>query len=79
MCEKVVLKESLSKHIQDIHEKSNKMKCEICSKILAGPFSLKAKISFTIPTVRHICHCIQMLKKNNIVVKKNATCLLKKL
>ena len=45
ICEKVVLKESLSKHIQDIHEKSNKMKCEICSKVLAGPFSLKEHIT----------------------------------
>lgn len=61
ICEKVVLKESLSKHIQDIHEKSNKMKCEICSKILAGPFSLKEHITAIHDKImKHQCsHCLK--------------------
>ena len=40
-CEKIVLKESLTKHIQDIHDQTNKLKCHLCDKILSGTFSLK--------------------------------------
>ena len=39
-CEKIVLKESLTKHIQDIHDQTNKLKCHLCDKILSGTFSL---------------------------------------
>ena len=41
----VVLKESLTKHERDVHEKTNKRKCDICSKVLSGSFSLKEHIS----------------------------------
>lgn len=44
-CGKVVLKESLNKHLRDVHEKSNKRECPVCSKVLSGPFSLKEHIS----------------------------------
>ena len=43
-CGKTVLKDSLMKHIQDVHDKSNKVQCPICQKSLAGPFSLKEHI-----------------------------------
>ena len=42
-CDKIVLKESLTKHIQDIHDQTNKLKCHLCDKILSGTFSLKVK------------------------------------
>ena len=42
-CDKIVLKESLTKHIQDIHDHTNKLKCHLCGKILSGTFSLKVK------------------------------------
>lgn len=45
ICHKVVLKESLIKHIKDIHELSNKRQCPICMKVLSGQFSLKEHIS----------------------------------
>ena len=44
-CEIVLQKESLAKHIKDMHEKTNKVSCKICGKILAGSFSLKEHIS----------------------------------
>lgn len=44
-CGKVVLKESLTKHMRDVHELSNKRKCQICGKMLSGPFSLKEHVS----------------------------------
>lgn len=31
--------------MKDVHEKSNKRKCDLCGKILSGPFSLKEHIS----------------------------------
>ena len=43
-CGKTVLKDSLMKHIQDVHDKTNKVQCPICQKSLAGPFSLKEHI-----------------------------------
>lgn len=44
-CGKVVLKESLVKHVRDVHELSNKKQCHICHKVLSGPFSLKEHVS----------------------------------
>jgi len=41
----VVLKESLTKHMRDVHQKTNKRQCHICCKVLSGPFSLKEHIS----------------------------------
>lgn len=55
-CGKVVLKESLTKHLRDVHEKSNKRRCTICNKLLSGPFSLKEHISAVHNKVaRHKC------------------------
>lgn len=45
MCGKVVLKESLNKHVRDVHHKSNKVKCELCNKVLSGTFSLKEHVN----------------------------------
>lgn len=55
-CGKVVLKESLTKHIQDVHEMSNKLECPTCKKVLAGPFSLKEHIAAVHDkAIRYIC------------------------
>jgi len=58
-CGKIVLKESLSKHTQDVHEKSNKRVCQICKKSLSGPFSLKEHIrAIHEKLMKHQCiHC----------------------
>ena len=45
VCSKVVLRESLNKHIKDVHEKSNKVACKVCGKILSGTFSLKEHVN----------------------------------
>ena len=58
-CGKVVLKESLPKHTQDVHEKSNKLVCKFCNKTLSGPFSLKEHIrAIHEKVMKHKCvHC----------------------
>jgi len=58
----VILKESISKHYKDVHEKSNKRQCDICSKVLSGPFSLKEHISAVHnKQTKHECpHCKKM-------------------
>eukprot|EP00095_Tigriopus_kingsejongensis_P012699 maker-scaffold22_size673200-snap-gene-5.43 protein:Tk12699 transcript:maker-scaffold22_size673200-snap-gene-5.43-mRNA-1 annotation:"phosphomevalonate kinase-like" len=43
-CSKVVLKESLSKHMKDVHNKTNKRPCKYCDKVLSGTFSLREHI-----------------------------------
>ncbi len=55
-CGKVVLKESLMKHMRDVHELSNKKQCNVCGKTLSGPFSLKEHVNAVHnKQTRHCC------------------------
>jgi hypothetical protein len=88
-CGKVVLKESLGKHVQDVHEKSNKKACHICQKVLSGPFSLKEHITAVHnKTMKHkCCHCdkgfshfsnmnrhIRLIHEKMVVTNKYVNC-----
>ncbi len=65
VCGKVVLKESLTKHTRDVHEKSNKVDCKICGKTLSGAFSLREHVSAVHERrARHKCpHCDRMFAR----------------
>jgi len=55
-CSKVVKKESLLKHMKDMHENTNKKICTLCGKELCGNFSLKAHIAAVHEkTLDHTC------------------------
>jgi ribosomal protein S27E len=62
VCGKVILRESLNKHQRDVHEKSNKVDCEICGKTLSGAFSLREHVNAVHKKqTRHGCpHCDKM-------------------
>ena len=88
-CCKTVLKDSLPKHIQDVHEKSNQVQCNICEKILAGPFSLKEHVkAIHEKSMLHQCeHCqksfanlsnmnrhVKLVHENTVVSSKYVNC-----
>ncbi|TRY78711.1 hypothetical protein TCAL_06796, partial [Tigriopus californicus] len=88
-CGKVILKESLSKHFKDVHDKSNQKKCPHCSKVLSGAFSLREHVNAVhLRNFEHICsHCeksfahfsnlnrhIRLVHKQLLVTHKYVNC-----
>ena len=59
ICGKVVLKASLTRHIQQIHDKSNKLTCHLCQKVLSSGPWLKAHIETVHEgLLKYVCpHC----------------------
>ena len=89
MCQKPVQTMSLNKHILDIHEKSNQRKCQLCDKVLSGPYSLKEHISAVHEKLMkyHCPHCekafshgsnmnrhIRLVHEKVVVVNKYTNC-----
>lgn len=88
-CSKIVKKESLVKHMKDMHEMSNKKICTLCGKVLCGNFSLKAHIAAVHDKkLDHTCaHCqkafanlsnmqrhIKLVHQKSVVVSSYVPC-----
>jgi len=88
-CSKIIKRDSLVKHMRDIHEKSNKKSCPHCNKELCGSFSLKSHINAVHnKKLNHVCnYCdkkfanfsnlqrhIKLVHSNSVVVGRYVTC-----